>query len=249
MRAEESKSAGFGGIGPVGTTQRFGITGCGTVTKSMDETPARYELSPAYFPSGRLNARSTPGLRRSPSISNVGAPNCASVTARFPAAVVFPSRGSALVIRITCGGCSACESKSEVRKDLNASETCDCGMEYDTNSTFISFPFADALFSSRDILLRLAPSSEPNEGTTAREGSFASLSMSSGVFTVLSMYSRRNARPRPPTSPTRNAIRILRARFGREGPEGTIAGSITRILDGRKPAEIPASFSFWDNPS
>src|SRR6202046_1288758 len=122
MRTEERRSAGFGGIGPVGKTQRFGITGCGTVTKSMDETPARYELSPAYFPSGRLKARVTPGLRRSASISNVRSPNCARVTAKLTAAVVFPSRGRALVTRITCGGCSACDSSREVRKALKASE-------------------------------------------------------------------------------------------------------------------------------
>src|SRR6267143_5508840 len=45
---EESKSAGFGGNGPVGIAARFGIAGCGTVTRSKLETPARYELSPAY---------------------------------------------------------------------------------------------------------------------------------------------------------------------------------------------------------
>ena len=51
-----------------------------------------------------LNARLTPGLRRSPSTSRVLSPSCASVTARFAAAVVLPSRGRALVIRITWGG-------------------------------------------------------------------------------------------------------------------------------------------------
>src|SRR5215471_5205694 len=46
---EDSKSAGLGGSGPVGITMKFGIAGWGTVTRSRLETPARYELSPAYF--------------------------------------------------------------------------------------------------------------------------------------------------------------------------------------------------------
>ncbi len=43
-------------------------------------------------------------------MSSVRSPSCASVTARFAAAVVLPSRGSALVTRMTCGGWPACES-------------------------------------------------------------------------------------------------------------------------------------------
>src|ERR1700674_2522060 len=51
---EESKSAGFGGKGPVGIAARLGIVGGGTVTSSRLDTPARYELKPACFPLPRL---------------------------------------------------------------------------------------------------------------------------------------------------------------------------------------------------
>src|SRR5215472_17277062 len=51
---EDSKSAGFGGSGPVGIATRLGMAGCGTDTRSKLETPARYELRPAYFPEPRL---------------------------------------------------------------------------------------------------------------------------------------------------------------------------------------------------
>ena len=62
---EDNRSAGFGGRGPVGIAARLGIAGCGTVTRSSEETPARYELNPAYFPVPRFNKRPMPGLRRS----------------------------------------------------------------------------------------------------------------------------------------------------------------------------------------
>src|SRR5580704_18231010 len=38
---EDNKSAGFGGSGPVGIAARLGISGCGTITRSRLETPAR----------------------------------------------------------------------------------------------------------------------------------------------------------------------------------------------------------------
>src|ERR1700716_541988 len=40
---EDNKSAGFGGSGPVGIAARFGMVGCGTVTNSKLDAPARYE--------------------------------------------------------------------------------------------------------------------------------------------------------------------------------------------------------------
>src|SRR2546427_13255018 len=68
---EASRSAGLGGMGPVGMAARLVTAGCGIVIKSRLETPARYELSPALLPSARLRARLTPGLRRSASINRV----------------------------------------------------------------------------------------------------------------------------------------------------------------------------------
>src|ERR1700726_546056 len=81
------------------------------------------------------------------------------------------------------------------------------------------------------------------EGTTARDGRRANVSMSSGVFTVLSIYSRRRARPIPPMSPTKMLNITFRDRFGREGPVGIRAGSTILMFEDRNPAVIPASFS------
>src|ERR1700691_2782498 len=60
-RWDESRSAGLGGSGPVGIAERFGIAGCCTVTRSRLETPARYELKPAYLLLLRFRRRPTPG--------------------------------------------------------------------------------------------------------------------------------------------------------------------------------------------
>ena len=57
--------AGFGGMGPVGMAAKSVIAGCGTVIRSSEDTPARYELNPACLPSTRLKARLIPGLRKS----------------------------------------------------------------------------------------------------------------------------------------------------------------------------------------
>src|ERR1019366_6772370 len=38
---EDNKSAGLGGIGPVGIAERFVIAGCSTVIRSSEDTPAR----------------------------------------------------------------------------------------------------------------------------------------------------------------------------------------------------------------
>src|ERR1700675_1060571 len=38
---DDNKSAGLGGNGPVGIAARLGMEGCGTVTRSRLETPAR----------------------------------------------------------------------------------------------------------------------------------------------------------------------------------------------------------------
>src|SRR5271155_19771 len=38
---EDNKSAGLGGSGPVGIAARLGMSGCGTVTRSRLETPAK----------------------------------------------------------------------------------------------------------------------------------------------------------------------------------------------------------------
>src|SRR3989442_11482247 len=100
----------------------------------------------------------------------------------------------------------------------------------------------------RQWLLRV-PLEPENSGTTAREGSRERDSTSSGVFTVLSRYSRIRAKPIPPTKPTRKARATLRVLAGRAGVEGTMAGSTTRVLEEGNPAEIAVSFNFVIRPS
>ena len=102
-------------------------------------------------------------------------------------------------------------------------------------------PLLEAVLETRKSLRVF--DSPPNAGTTASEGNRANVSTSSGVFTVLSRYSRSNASPTPPTRPTRKARAILRVFAGREGVEGTIAGSTILILEDLRPEEICASFS------
>src|ERR1051326_844234 len=94
-----------------------------------------------------------------------------------------------------------------------------------------------------------APFSPVKAGTTAKAGRRASDSISSGVLTVLSMYSRKRANPIPPTSPTRNESAMFFVFAGREGVEGTMAGSTTRMFDDFNPAAMFASLSLVSRPS
>src|ERR1700739_146660 len=88
------------------------------------------------------------------------------------------------------------------------------------------------------------PLEPANCGTPAREGSRERVSTSSGVFTVLSRYSRIKARPMPPTKPTRKAKATLRVLAGRAGVEGRIAGCPPRRVGESKAAEQEWSFTF-----
>src|SRR5712691_6038842 len=160
--------------------------------------------------------RPTPGLRKSASTSKVRSPNCAKVTARLAAAVVLPSRGRALDTRMTCGGCSACDKSNAVRKARKASDIWDLGRCWATSSKPFSCPLEEMPFNSldRDLLL---PFNWVKAGTTAREGRRAKVSTSSGLLTVLSMYSRKRAKVMPPTKPTRKDKTTLRVLAGRDG--------------------------------
>src|ERR1700681_2051770 len=101
---DDSRSAGLGGSGPVGIAAKFGTVGCGTTTAAKLDAPARQALRPGELPPVIVNSRPTPRLRKSASTTIVLSPSCAKVTAKVAAAVVFPSRGIALVTSITCGG-------------------------------------------------------------------------------------------------------------------------------------------------
>src|SRR5215470_14581825 len=110
-----------------------------------------------------------------------------------------------------------------------------------------SCPLADRAHNNPDRFGKLEL--PVNAGTTAREGKRTTVSTSSGVFTVLSRYSRSKASPTPPTKPTKKARAIFRVLAGREGAEGTTAGSTIRILEDFRPEEICASFSLVSKQS
>src|SRR5260370_37354170 len=87
-----------------------------------------------------------------------------------------------------------------------------------------------------------SPLDSVKAGTTAREGRRARVSISSGLLMVLSMYSRSNAKPMPPTKPTKKDKTILRDFAGREGYVGTMAGSTKGIFVEGKPGWGAPSF-------
>src|SRR2546429_278660 len=62
--------------------------------------------------------------------------------------------------------------------------------------------------------------------------------MSSGLFTVLSRYSRNSASPMPPTRPTRKASVMFLVLAGRAGEVGTMAGGVIwKFGEGRAPGK------------
>ena len=71
----------------------------------------------------------------------------------------------------------------------------------------------------------------------------------SGVRTVLSTASKRNASPTPVVNPKASAKARFRGTLGSAGVVGTRATSTVRKLLERSPAVTPASFSFSSNPS
>ena len=89
---------------------------------------------------------------------------------------------------------------------------------------------------------------EPS-GIIPRDGKPEILWACSGVRTVLSTPSSRNARPIPLVSPRAKANPRFRGTLGSAGDPGVRAISTGRILLERRPAVTPASFNFWSRPS
>src|SRR5207253_2253990 len=95
----------------------------------------------------------------------------------------------------------------------------------------------------RCLTLASTPFFDPS-GIKPNEGSPESACACSGVRTVLSMPSSRNARPMPVVSPRARAKERLRGTFGSAGYIGTRASSTGRMLLDLNPAVTPASFNF-----
>ena len=88
-----------------------------------------------------------------------------------------------------------------------------------------------------------------NAGTTASDGRRDSVSMSSGFFTVLSMYSRNSASPiaadQADQHRQRDVARLSRPRRTRRNHRRIDNADIARL----QAREMPASFSFCSKPS
>src|SRR4051794_19440510 len=126
MRDEQSNSAGCGGVGPAGITNRFAMSVATTPALAL-AVEANNVLNPASL--RRFRARWIAGRRMSASTSRTRAPDCASTTAVLMLVVVLPSCGSGLVTTMIFGGAPGDDSISEVRKARYASETCERGRE------------------------------------------------------------------------------------------------------------------------
>src|SRR5438309_10341515 len=103
--------------------------------------------------------------------------------------VVLPSCGIALVTRTTLGGAPREDSSSEVRSARYDSAICDCGRDCVTNSTASLEAATERrrVASSEDFL-------DP-KGIMPSAGNDEIIWACSGVRTVLSKFSSKNARP------------------------------------------------------
>ena len=155
MSDDARSSAGFGGGVPAGSTNKFGSSGDRVIACCKVALPVSMLLRPLRGPMPR--ALWTPGRRKSASIKRTFTPFCASTIEQLILVVVFPSCGSALVMRIIFGGAPSEESKREVRSARYDSAIWDCGRDFVTNSTD---SFEDATIS-RFSFLPSTPVLEP----------------------------------------------------------------------------------------
>src|SRR5262249_26399696 len=142
---------------------------------------------------------------------------------------------------------SACESSSEVGRGRDGFHIWGFGRGWGPRLIRLLWALSEG--PPQNPCFPDEPFSSVKIGTPPRESKQGRGLTSSGVFTVLSRYSRSSARPMPPTRPTRKESAMLRVLAGRVGVEGIIAGSTQRILDDLRPAANVASFSLVSRPS
>src|SRR5208337_1195624 len=154
IMCDESSSAGSGGRGPAGKTQRFGTRSYWIKTSSREWAPVKKLLKPFSLETPSVFA--TEGRRKSASTIKTGPPLWAKDIARLQAVEVFPSPTCALVTSKVCGGRGAVESKTEVRRLRNASASGEDGRLRTANPT----PFGPAVLRARSATpcFRLYPS-------------------------------------------------------------------------------------------
>src|SRR3989339_52346 len=172
------------------------------------ETPARKELSPDEF--SILKFLCCTGRLMSASINRIFFPAWARDMAREALTEDFPSPGVKLLTRRIFGGLSADDSKTEVLIPLKLSAIKE-EVSLITVWTTVCF-------------LSLIRSMVP---MTAILNFY---STSSGVFTVLSRYSKKKARPIPPNRPRTIPRRIFLFLLGLAGILGSSAFSMIHTL-------------------
>ncbi len=111
-RGPASSSAGLGGIGPLGTTNRLGHM-VGWTASARPRAPVSRLLTPLRLSAPIALWRD--GFRRSRSISRVRSPSRAKLCARAMALVDLPSSGRALVMVRTLGAPSLVENCRALR--------------------------------------------------------------------------------------------------------------------------------------
>src|SRR5690348_3515707 len=118
VSADDRTSAGLGGMGPHGMTERFGTPLTGNMASESWTRLVRHWTKPGLFftPAARWQA----GRRMSQSTIKTLLPRLERVAPRFTVVVVLPSPGSALVTSSSLGTGLA-ESRIDVRRDLKAS--------------------------------------------------------------------------------------------------------------------------------
>src|SRR5258708_26562071 len=152
-------------------------------------------------------------------------PFCASTMAVLMLVVVLPSCGRALVTMMTLGGAPRFDRRSEVRSARYDSAICDWGRIWVTVSTASLEAVKARRLPVAPRLVALEPS-----GIIPREARPEMACACSGVRTVLSMLSRRKAKPTPEMMPSTSAKDRLRGMLGSLGKVGTRAALIMRQL-------------------
>src|SRR5215467_14352993 len=155
--------------------------------------------------------------------------------ARLTEVELLPSFGNALVTKSTWGrDPNDADKRIEVRRLLNDSAICDCGLFFVINS----------MRNEGWRPVRNGGSTRGLRGMIPREGSPDTISACSGVRTVVSTASSTNASAIPPKIPSNRLNSMFRGIFGLDGEVGTRAASTILMLLDFRPADTPACFNF-----
>src|SRR5579872_70233 len=167
MRSDPKSSAGWGGLGPDGNTNKPGCIDC-KITCPPSSVPASKLLRPSEALRPKMSWMH--GLRMSASTNRTFLPCWASTIAEFTLVVVFPSPGNGLVNKMVFGGAPNDDSRIDVRKLRYDSAICDPRWECVTSAmTSWLLPFCAAKGNEGAGALTLG-SNRACKGTVATAG-------------------------------------------------------------------------------